>query len=638
MSADFGKVRAMLTAIREKTQGIFATVIVGLIIIPFAFWGVNEYFDDSSNTIIAKVNGIEIDENIYRNAIDRYRSRIDPTELDSPQFKRRVAESLVQQALVRDALDSGGYTVSDQQLGALIRNLPQFQVDGKFSDDRYRAGLRSRGQTVSQFEAAMRQNKLLDQIVGSFKDSAIVSADDEKRALSLRTQTRHTEIINISARKFTAGIRVSKSDIGRYYEQQKGRYQEPERVRIAYIQFSAKDLMRSFKPNEDDLKALYEEEKGRYTKPGSRHVSHILIELSPDADDATQKKALKLAKEIATKAKSGKSFAALARKHSNDPTSAQQGGDLGEMSPGLLPVELEAVVNKMRKGEISEPVRTEFGYHITRLTRLKAPVTKSYKEVRGKLVTLLKGRKSEERFYDMAERFNNLVYEQPDSLEPAANELGLRIEKTGWFTRVGGLGIAANPRVLEAAFSSDVKIEKRNSESIELSNESLMALRILDIKPARQKSIAEVRSEIVTAFKQQRAEERARKLGTKIVLAVRKGASLASLAKKHGLKRSPVRALKRDAKSVNKTLLGAVFSASRPTAKQKVVDGVDLGANGFAVFSLSRVTDGKPGKMNSKDREAVREQILKRKGADYYYNYLSGLRRSGNVKIFYDQL
>jgi len=628
----------MLSAIREKTQGIFAIIIVGLLIIPFAFWGVNEYFDSSSNAIIANVNGVEIDESTYRRAIDNYRNRVDPRMLDNPLFKRQVAETLVQQALVSDALESGGYAVSKQQLGVLIRNLPQFQVDGKFSDDRYRAGLRARGQTVSQFESAMRQDKLLDQIVGSFKDSAIVSAADDKLILSLRTQTRRVETVTIQPRKYFSSIKLSESDIKQYYEQQQTRYQEPERVRIAYIQLSAKELMRSFKPKEDDLKALYEEEKGRYTRPGSRRVSHILIELSSDADTATQKKALTLAKDISAKAKNGKSFAALARKHSKDPASARQGGDLGEVTPGLLPVEFEAVVNKMRKGEISDPVRTEFGYHIAKLTQLKAPVTKSLKEIRGKLVKLLTERKSEERFYDMAERFNNLVYEQPDSLEPAATELGLRIGKSDWFTRAGGSGITANPKVLEAAFSSDVKTEKRNSESIELSSDSLMALRILDIKPARQKSIAEVRGEIKMALKGQRAEERARKLGRDIVLAARKGSSLASLAKKHGLKRVPAKSFKRDAKAVNKTLLDAVFAASRPKARKKVIDGVDLGAKGFAVFALSRVTDGTVGAMASKDRDAIHEQISKRKGTGYYYNYLSGLRRSGKVEIFHDQL
>lgn len=628
----------MLTAIREKTQGIFAAVIVGLIIIPFAFWGVNEYFDDTSNTIIAKVNDIEIDDNAYRNAIDGYRGRIDPRMLDNPLFKRQVAERLVQQALLRDALDSGGYAVSNQQLGVLIRNLPQFQVDGKFSDDRYRAALRARGQTVSQFEFAARQDKLLDQIIGSFKDSAIVTADEWNRVLSLWSQTRYAETIVIQPRKFLSSIKITESDIRQQYELQKDRYQEPEQLRIAYIRLNSKDLMRSFKPNEEDLKVLYEEEKGRYTQPGSRRISHILIELSAEADDATQRKALKLAKEIATKAKSGKSFSALARKHSNDPASGQQGGDLGEITPGLLPAELDAVVNKMREGEVSEPVRTEFGYHIAKLTRLKAPITKSYKEVRGKLVTLLIARKTEEQFYDMTERFNNLVYEQADSLEPVANELGLRIEKSGWFSRAGGSGITANPKVLEAAFSPDVKTENRNSESIELGNESLMALRILDIKPARQKPVAEVRREIKAVLKRQRAEVRTRELGRDIVLAARKGSSLTTLARKYGLKRTPGRSLKRDAKGINKMLLDNVFAASRPKGGQKVIDGVDLGTKGFAVFALSRVTDGNPRSVASKDRDAVQEQIRRRKGTGYYYNYLTGLRRSGKVKIFYDQL
>jgi len=595
LPAEFGKVRAMLSAIRDKTQGIFAFIIVGLLIIPFAFWGVNEYFDDSGSMVIAKVNGVEIDHNAYRNAINNYRSRVDPRTLDSPLFKRQVAEVLVQQQLIREALESGGYAVSSQQLGALIRNLPQFQLDGKFSDDSYRASLRSRGQTVDQFESAMRLDKLLDQIVGSFKDSAFLSAADVNLVFSLRAQTRRIETIAIQPRKFFSTVKLSESDIRQYYQQQKNRYQEPERVRIAYIQLNRKDLRRRLKASEEDLKALYEEEKGRYTKPGSRRVSHILIELAPDTAEADKKKALALAESISTKAKSGISFGALARKYSADSTTAQQGGDLGEISLGLLPTELEAVANRLRQGEVSDPVKTAYGYQIIKLTRLKLPVTKPYQEMRGQLVKLLAERRSEERFYDMAERFNNLVYEQSDSLEPAANELGLRVQKTGWFTSVGGPGIASNPKVLKATFSPDVKIEKRNSESIELSSDSLMALRILEIKPARQKSIDEVRGEIYAVLKGQRAEERARKLGRDIVLAARKGASLVSLAKKYGLKRTSARSLKRDAKGVNKMLRDAVFAASRPKAREMVIDGVDLGASGYTVFALSRVTDGNSG-------------------------------------------
>lgn len=629
---------AMLTAIREKTQGIFAIIIVGLLIIPFAFWGVNEYFENTGKTVIARVNGNDIDSDIYRNAVDRYRGRIDPRMLDNPLFKRQVAENLVQQALIRDALENSGYAVGDQQLGTLIRNLPQFQIDGKFSDDRYRASLRARGQTVSQFESAMRQDKLLDQIVGSFKDSAIVSTTNETKALMLQKQTRRTEIIKINPRKYLAGIKISAADIEQYYEQVKSQYQEPERLRIAYVQLNAKDAMRDFKASDEDLKALYEEEKGRYTKPGSRRVSHILIELPSDANEAAQKKALTIATEVATKAKSGKSFTVLAREYSADTATAQAGGDLGEVSPGLLPAELDAVVNKMRKGDISKPVRTEFGYHIAMLTRLKAPVTKSFKSVRTKLVVLLKNRKSEERFYDMSERFNNLVYEQPDSLKPVADELGLKIEKSGWFTRAGGTGIVANPKVLEAAFTSDVRVEKRNSESIELQSDRLIAIRILDEKPARQKPLAEVRTKIIAELKQQRAEDKSRELGIRIVTSARKGASLASLAKKYGLTRSSAKSLKRDSAGINQQLLGSIFAAMRPGKNKNVIDGVDLGTKGFAVYALSRVSQPGANDFAGNDRDSIRRKIEKRKGTGYYQNYLDGLRESSDVSIFYDQL
>jgi peptidyl-prolyl cis-trans isomerase D len=171
-----------------------------------------------------------------------------------------------------------------------------------------------------------------------------------------------------------------------------------------------------------------------------------------------------------------------------------------------------------------------------------------------------------------------------------------------------------------------------------LSNDSLLALRLLDLKPARQKTLEEVRNEIVMAIKQQRAGQRARELGRDIVLAARKGGSLVSLARKHRVRHTPAKSLKRDSKGVDQKLLDAVFAAKRPTAKQKMIDGIDLGANGFAVYAVSRVTDGDPKKLASKEGETIRKQIEKRKGSGYYYNYLYGLRGSGKVKIFYDQL
>ena len=632
-----GKVRAMLTSIRDKTQGILATIIVGLLIIPFAFWGVNSYFENASTVVVAEVNGNEIGEDAYRRAIDQYRNRVDPSLLDNPVFKRQVVESLVQQELVRDALASEGYAVSAQQLGALIRSTPQFQVGNEFSMDRYQGALRASGLTVPQYEESMRQEKQLDQVVGSLKDSAIVSKADLDRVLSLQAQTRRAESVTIQPAKFYATAAPSKQEIQSYYDANKPRYQEPEQLRIEYIRLDGAELIKSYKPTEDELKAIYEDEKGRFSTQATRRVSHILLELAPDAPDAEKNKIKQLADDIVARAKKGESFASLAKKYSNDPTSANQGGDLGQLSPGLLPPEFEEVVNRMKKGEISDPVRTEYGYQIARLTAFTPGKTKSLSEVRAELTKLLRQRKGEERYFDMAERFNNLVYEQPDSLKPAADALELKIEKSAWFTQSGGAGITANPKVLDAAFSQDVKIDRRNSESIEIGANKLLALRVTDVKPARQKELAEVRAEIVSELRQQKAGQQARELGREVVLAVRTGKSLAALAKQHGLKYEPLRSYSRDSKSDRK-LVGAVFTVRQPEGKKPVVDGVDLGPGGYAVFALHAVEDGDLARVDKAQRDKINEQLAKRRGTGYYYNYLSGLRKRSDVKIYNDKL
>ncbi|MCG6975479.1 MAG: SurA N-terminal domain-containing protein [Acidiferrobacterales bacterium] len=627
----------MLTSIRDKTQGIIATIILSLLIIPFAFWGVNSYFENDTKVVVAEVNGNDIGEAAYRRALDQYRNRVDPSLLDNPVFKRQIVETLVQQELVRDALASEGYAVSAQQLGALIRNTPQFQVGNEFSMDRYQAALRASGLTISQYEESMRQEKQLDQVVGSLKDSAIVSQADLDRVLTLQAQTRRAESVTITPSKFYRSATPGKDEIQSYYEQNKARYQEPEQVRIEYIRLDGAELIQTYKPTEDELKAIYEEEKSRFSTPAIRRVSHILLELAPDAPDAEKSKIKQLADDIVARAKKGESFDALAKKYSNDPTSANKGGDLGKLSPGLLPPELEAVVNQMKKGDISKPVRTEYGYQIAKLTAFTPGKTKSLNEVRAELTKQLRQRKGEERYYDMAERFNNLVYEQPDSLEPAAKALELKIEKSPWFAQSGGAGLTADPKVVEAAFSPDVKVDRRNSESIEIGANQLLALRVTDVKPARQKPLADVRPEIVATLRQQKAAEQARELGREMVLAARKGKSLAALAKQHGLAHQPAQSLSRDSKK-DRALVTAVFSASKPEGKTPVVDGVDLGGSGYAVFALHSVQSGDVKNIKRAQRDKLNDELAKRRGTGYYYSYLSGLRKRSDVTINNDKL
>lgn len=629
----------MLTSIREKTQGIFAYTIVGLITIPFALWGVSSYFESASKIIVAEVNGEEISEEDYRRALDRIRSRVDPRMLDSPIIKQQITESLVQQFLIRQALDEGGYAVSEQQLGELIRGMKEFQQDGRFDKQRYDAVLRGRGKSISQFEDTVKQEKLIDQIAGSFKDSALVGKTELDKIMNLKAERRRVRIAMIRPSRFIAAIRPTDEEISRYYQDNKNRYQEPEQVRIAYIQLSAKDITKSYRPTEEAIKMAYEEEKGRFTRPGSWRVSHILFELASDASKEAQQKLEKKAQEIAGKARKGGNFAALAKKYSQDPETAKAGGDLGELIPGLLPRELEKAIRRMKKGQISDPIRTEYGYHIAKVTAHRPAKTKPLKSVRSELIKVLRERKGQERYYDMAEQFNNLVYEQPDTLGPAAQTLDLEIFKSPWFSRKGSTGITSNPKVIKAAFSPDMKIERRNSESIEIGQDSLVALRVIGIREARQKSYLEVSGDIARALRHQQAQLQARELGQEIVSTATKGKSLAGITQRHKITLGAPRTINRETeKKLDRRIVGSIFAASHPQGNKPVIGGVDMGPEGYAVFSLIAVRIDKKLSGNTTQRENLRKNLLERRGRDYFYHFLAGLRKQADVKIHTDKI
>jgi peptidyl-prolyl cis-trans isomerase D len=625
----------MLENLRTRLQGIVATFIIGFLVLTFAVWGIGEYVRESSKVIVAEVNGIEIDTDEYRNALDRYRGQVDPKLFENPFFKRQVVDGMIRQQLVARALDEGGYAASKQQLSALIRAMPEFQRDGQFDADQYAAVLQRAGQNVIQFESTVRQEKLLDQIVTAFKDSAILPKGSADVLLALAAQQRRVAVAVLDPKDLAPKLLVSEAEVGDYYKQHTDMFREPERVRISYLRLDAKSLSQAYTPTEDELRAAYEEEKGRYTTPATRRVSHILLELPAGAPAGEEETIRKQAESLAKQARTGGDFAALAKKHSQDPESAARGGDLGLLAPGVLPSALERAVLALEQGGITDPVRTEFGYHIAKVTEYTAPKVRGYAAVRTELISLMRQRKSEQRFFELAERLQNLVYEQPDTLEPAAAALGLRIQTSAWFSRdTGPAGLTANPKVVAAAFSPEVLEERRNSETVEIGRDDLIVLRIAEHREARQLPLADVQARVKQLALADKARREARERGEKLLAAVRDGKSLDAAARLHGARyRAPTLLGRKGAAGYPALLVEAVFDQGRP-GQTPLVDSVDLGADGYAVYALYGVVEGKAATLAKSDAERLRKQVEDRAGRADFFSYMAGLRQRAEVKIY----
>jgi peptidyl-prolyl cis-trans isomerase D len=628
----------MLSAIREKTQGIIATFIVALIAIPFALWGVNSYFDSGGQINVAKVNGIDITQNEYRNEIDRLRGRVEPKILNNPQFKQSLLNNLIDQALtIRDA-EIQGYRVGNAQLAEIIRNQPNFQRDGKFDAGLYEALLRREGMNPQQFEARVRDEILVTHLQAGISESRIITQSELAEIARLLSQKREVAYVVIGTEPLMARVTVTPKDIEQYYSEHSEMFQFPEQVRVEYLRLSAADHNQSYRPTEAELNRAYAEEAARYVTPEKRRASHILISLPAQAGEEKTKEVLAKIQEIAKQARSGSDFTGLAKKHSEDTTTAPQGGDLGEIRRGVLPKELEDAVYALTPGEVSQSVRSSYGYHLVKLTKLTPEKRKPFAEVRQELVEIIRRRKGEEVFFDKSEKLRNLVYEQSDSLVPAAKALGLEIHKSDWFTHVGGSGVAEHPKVVQAAFEPDVLSQARNSDAIDISADTLVAIRVADRRPAGRKPIPEVRQQIERLLKQERALQQSRDIGEGVLREVRAGGSLSAIAAKHGLKYKPPKTISRQqTDGVDSRIVEHAFRVPRRAGDKPVYDLVDLNKEGYALLEVNHVRDA-PLKGDVDMQKKIRETLEARRGGDYFINYRSGLRQKADIKIYPDQL
>ena len=628
----------MLSAIRDKTQGIFAAVILILVGVPFLLWGINSYFDSDSKMNVAKAGDIDISQVKYRREIDRLRGRVEPATFDKPQFKQRILDSLIDRALLVHDAEAQGYRLSNARLAQTIRELPYFQREGHFDSALYEATLRREGMNVHEFENGVREEGLAVQVQAGLSESGFVTRTDVAALARLLSQEREAAYAVISPDAVMPKGPVSGQEIEQYYSSHTELFQIPEQVRVEYLRFSAGDLNTGGQPTEEELKKAYTEEAARFVTPEKRRASHILISLPAQTTDEQAKEALTKIQDIAKQARAGADFGTLAKKYSTDGATSHGGGDLGEIRRGAIPKELEAAAFALKSGEISQPVRSTYGYHLIKLAALTPEKRKPFADVRKELMDVVRKRKGEEKFFELSEKFRNLVYEQPDSLVPAAKALGLPIQKSDWFTRAGGPGIAANPKVAQAAFEPDVLAQVRNSDAIEISSDTLVAIRVTDKQPAGRKPLAEVRAQIERVLKQEQAKQEAGKLGEAWLRELQAGGSLEALAKKRGFKYQSAKAFTRQSPpGVESRIAEAAFRAARPDGGKPVYDLVDLGPQGYAVLALLRVRDT-PDKAESGAQEKAQSLLIKRRGPDYYANYRAGLRQKTNIKIYADQL
>lgn len=512
----------MLDSIRSVAKGWVGKTLLALITIPFALFGIDSYLSQAGNNVaVAKINGNEISLQQYSNALQNLRNRlqsegkVDPAELDNPQVRMLVLDQLIDQQLLEKEIKRANYAISDVHLATYVTGMPNFQKDGKFSQERYDELLQQNQLTPKKFEASIRSDLLAQQAQDGIGKLGFISNARAENTLKLLKQKRLVTIAEIKTKDFIDQVKINPEDIKAYYEKHKSSLRHPEKVKIEFLLLSASSLVPTIQVDDEEVKKFYDENAAKFQGNEQRRASHILIGFGVNAK-AEQKQAAKTKAEelLAAVRKNPKSFEELAVKNSQDPGSATKGGDLGSFGRGAMVKPFEEAVFGMKVGQISDLVESEFGYHIIKLTEV-AGQSSDFTSLKPQIKAELIFQKAQAAFTEKAEIFSNTVYEQSDNLSPAAKTFGGQVQTSDWSTREDMAKFFKSEKIVSAVFSPESIKERRNTEAIEISPNNLLSARVVDYKSATPKTFEEVKGGIEALLKLEAAAK----------LAVEKGQS-----------------------------------------------------------------------------------------------------------------
>ncbi len=655
----------MLQTLRDKTSGWIATVILGLLIIPFAFFGMESYLSQKVDTYAARIaqpptwwpsapqawpvsylwKTHDIDAQDYRQRLETMRMRLrdeqgdafDSKAFESAENKRDILEDMIDEQLMRLAAESDGIVVSDAEIRREIQQIPDFQVDGRFDADRYQMLLASQNppQTPRTFEQTVRDNLQYGLIPSRLARSGFVTDMELDRLMRLLGERRDISFVVMPPAAVDTSP-VTPAQIQAWYESHAREYRSPETVRLEYVEVDATALPMPV-ADEAALRKLYDEQAAKYSTSEQRSVSHILVQVAADASDADKNAAEARAKKIAEQARAqGADFAALARANSDDAGSKANGGSLGWLTKGGMPGAFDDAAFAMRAGEVRGPVKTDFGWHVIKLDELHAGTRQPFEAVRPQLEQELVEGGRERAFNELSGKLVDAIYKNPNSLEPAARSMGLVVQTTPAFPRGGGPGIASDQKVLRAAFSDTMIRDGTASDPIELSPTRTVLIRVIEHKPEAALPLSQVGNAVVLAIRADRQRKAAEAAAEALVKAA-KASGLPAAATAATLPMGEANDVRRSSVVPSREAVEAFFRVPRPQDNLIPVGKTEVGGQ-FIVFAIRAVRDGDIGQVTAEERDQLRQQLSQASGIQAQKAFVRAARGKYQVKVAEDRL
>jgi peptidyl-prolyl cis-trans isomerase D len=618
---------------KRLMQGLLALLIVP----SFVLVGVSSYQDrGDAGAGVATVDGQKITQQEWeaaqRRQIDQYRQMLGPQfdqkMFETPEAKQAILDSLVAERAIGREIAKNHMAVSDVTLHKAISEIQAFRKpDGSFDMDQYKAALAAQGMTPDMFDARMRRDMTVQQLSGSIQATAFSPRSIATRLSDINDQEREAQEAMFQAADFAGKVNVTPEMVKAYYEKNAPLFQVPEQAKAEYVVFDAAAVESKVSVSDAEVSDFYNKNQKQFASEEKRTASHILITSKRDATAADTAAAKAKAEAVLAEVrKNPGDFAKIAKAQSQDPGSAELGGDLGTVEKGAFVKPVEDAIYQLKDGETSGLVQSEFGFHIIKVTSVKPASQKPLDEVKPEVVAELKKQKMSKKYSELAELFTNTVYEQADSLKPAADKLGLQIQTVSGLTRTPNpaLGTAPynNAKFLSALFAADTLKDKRNTEAVEVSPSTLVAGRVVEFKPASKRPLAEVDGAIRQRVTQEEAARLARQAGEARLAAAKASGDAAGFGEPKVVSRTKE-------PPFNPTAAIAVLKAD--VSKLPAYVGVDVPGQGYGVYRIAKVSQ--PAQPDQARRKQEAEQIARLVGEQEMYGYIEALKAKSKVKI-----
>ena len=631
----------MLAIIRDKATGWVAGVIVGLLVISFAFWGVSFYSGQAGELNVAKVNDVDISFQSFQRSFSQLRKQMqsvlgDSLSLEEDAFiKNQTIEKLIESELINQLVIDSGLNITNEKLVESIKNIEFFRNEEGFDRIKYERSINSIGMASSIFEAQLRMDLLSEQLQAGFIETTFILEPELENILRLESQSRDITYTILSLPSFIEDGEISDSDIDTFYQANPNLFTQPEQVKVAYLELNIKELAKDIETNEEVLRNFYNDNKGDYDVVEQRSVRKLFVKTGEKATNENKTKAEAVITSTLELVNEGKDFEEIVKQ------SAKETLEFSEhifMSKGIMGKEIDEFLFNSEEGAVSKVIETKEGFNIVKVIEIKGGSENKYENSAQKVKEDYKNKQAELQFFELSDQLTTLSYENSDNLEIAADAIGKEIINTDYFARDNDLeGLLSDSLVISKSFDPELIRSRNNSDAIELSDNHIVVLRVLEHKAPATKPLEDVRDEVIASIRLKLAREKINETGDRIVAELKSGVNPESVISHSGIEWTTTEKVKRDDMFINRAILRSIFEAGKPNSDEPIITSQRLGSGDYAIIVILNAYD----ETLEVDEELKKTTDLKLRrilSTNEWQDLLRDARNNTNIRIFNENI